>query len=281
MAAELNSEDRVLYFYGITRARPADSIEQPGVDLQTKIDCVDCEGLACWVSRVSAVEYGEDLARNMENLDWLSTASVAHQRAISAIAREAEILPARFGTVFRNEQSLRKHVRSQEQKIKRDFSRIKDADEWGVKVFAIAPAAAPLPKVRSGKDYLKAKAALLPSKKSGVASDGDFTEFEDALRRVALESAAVGNVSSGQRGLRFQTSLLVKRKDRKKLEFVLKRFSQRWAEDRHIECTGPWPPYSFISREDDAVGDEQAEDERVQGGLGKAKRVPGRRAKRK
>ncbi|HEV2699556.1 MAG TPA: GvpL/GvpF family gas vesicle protein, partial [Terriglobales bacterium] len=211
MAAELNSEDRVLYFYGITRARPADSINHPGVDLQSKIDSIDCEGLACWVSRVSAVEYGDDLARNMENLDWLATASVAHQRAISAIAREAEILPARFGTVFRNEQSLRKHVRSQEQEIKRDFSRIKDADEWGVKVFAIAPAAAPLPKVRSGKDYLKAKAALLPSKKSGVASNGDFTEFENALRSVALESAAVGNVSSGQRGLRFQTSLLVKR----------------------------------------------------------------------
>src|SRR5437762_14368859 len=75
MAAELNSEDRVLYFYGITRERPADSIDQPGVDLQSKIYSVDCEGLACWVSRVSALEYGDDLARNMENPDWLATAS--------------------------------------------------------------------------------------------------------------------------------------------------------------------------------------------------------------
>lgn len=268
MAAELNSEDRVLYFYGITKTRPADLIDHPGVDLQSKIEPIGCEELTCWVSRVSTIEYGEDLARNMENLDWLATASVAHQRAISAIARQAEILPARFGTVFRNEQSLRKHVRSQAGQVHRDFDRIKDADEWGVKVFAMAPPPAPLPKVRSGKDYLKAKAALLPSRKPSAAMNGEFSEFEDALSRVALESATVGNVSSGQRGLRFQTSLLVKRKDRKQLESVLKKFSQRWAEVRQIECTGPWPPYSFVSRPNPTI-----EDERVQVKPLKDKRV--------
>jgi hypothetical protein len=115
-------------------------------------------------------------------------------------------------------------------------------------VFAAKSAPTPVPQVRSGKDYLKAKASLLPSKKSRSETDGEFDEFENALRKVALESAAVGNVSGGQRGLRFQTSLLVNRKDRKKLESVLKKFSECWAEARQIECTGPWPPYSFVSR---------------------------------
>jgi hypothetical protein len=248
MAAELNARDRVLYFYGITESRPASSIQQPGIDSHTNIQAIDCEGLTCWISRVSATEFEKDLAQNMENLDWLATASVAHQRAISAIAREVEILPARFGTVFRSDESLRKHIRAHTREIKRDLERIKGADEWGIKVFAAKSAPTPVPQVRSGKDYLKAKAALLPSKKSRSETDGEFDEFENALRKVALESAAVGNVSGGQRGLRFQTSLLVNRKDRKKLESVLKKFSECWAEARQIECTGPWPPYSFVSR---------------------------------
>jgi hypothetical protein len=255
MATELINE-RVLYFYGVTESCPENSIQQAGVDLRCKIEPIECEGLTCWISRVSAVEFEKDLARNMENLDWLATASVAHQRAISAIASEAEILPARFGTVFRREGSLRKHIRAQMREITRDLKRIKGADEWGVKVFAAKATAAPAPQVRSGKDYLKAKAALLPRKSSRSDGKTEFAEFEQALRQVALESAAVGNVSSGQRGLRFHTSLLVKRKDRKKLESVLRKFSQRWAEARQIECTGPWPPYSFVSRQGRQVEQE-------------------------
>ena len=161
MAAELNS-NRVLYFYGVTESRAGNPIQKPGVDLQSKIEPVDCEGLTCWISRVSATDFETDLARNMENLDWLATASVAHQRAISAIAQDLEILPARFGTVFRSERSLRKHIHEKLPEIKKNLKRIKGADEWGVKVFAANPRVAPLAAVRSGKDYLKAKAALLP-----------------------------------------------------------------------------------------------------------------------
>ena len=246
MAAESIS-DRVLYFYGITESSPENSLQQPGVDFESKIEAIKCRGLTCWVSLVSAVAFERDLARNMENLDWLATSSVAHQRAISAIAREAEILPARFGTVFRSEDSLRKHIRAQARDIARDFKRIQGADEWGVKVFSRKATAPAMPQVRSGKDYLKAKAALLPGKSSRSEEGGEFAEFERALRQVALECAAAGKVSAGQRGLRFQTSLLVKRKDRKKLQSVLKKFSRRWAAARQIECSGPWPPYSFVS----------------------------------
>lgn len=247
MAPQLKSGNRVLYFYGVTRRPLNGSIAQAGVDLQSEVECIECEGLACWVSRVSAIDFQKNLAPNMENLDWLATAGVAHQHAIAAIARASEILPARFGTVFRNEQSLRNHIREHIVAIKADFRRIKDADEFGIKVFGRHESQPQSTQVRSGKDYLKAKAALLPRRRSGSVN-GDFGKFAKALGQVALDSAPAGNVSSGQRGLRFQTSLLVKRKDRKRLESVLKKFSRRWVDSCRIECSGPWPPYSFVSR---------------------------------
>jgi len=241
----------VLYLYGVSQSRPGDTTRQPGVDGLAPIEAVECDGMVCWISRVSAADFGENLARNMENLDWLAQASVAHQRAIAAINRDGEILPARFGTVFRNEESLREHIRQRVRRLRADFQRVKDAEEWGVKVFSVA-SSAPRAAIGSGKDYLKAKAAQL-HRKTAADPDGELARFEQALSQIAVQTAAAGKISAGQRGLRFQTSLLVKKKDRKKLETLLHRFSQRWAETRQIECSGPWPPYSFVSRPADQV----------------------------
>ncbi len=250
MAAQLKRPDgRVLYLYGISESRPATAAEEIGVAL-SKIEAVDCGGIVCWVSWVSGIDFEQNLAQNMENLDWLAEASVAHQRAVSAIARETEILPARFGTVFRSETSLRLHVRGRARHLKGDFERVRGADEWGVKVFGIPLKSVAVPKVRSGKDYLKAKAALLPKRRESPSANGELEKFEEALKQIASETAKLGNISSGQRGLAFQTSLLVKREDRKKLESLLKKFSESWESRRRIECTGPWPPYSFVSRSD-------------------------------
>jgi len=250
MATEMKSgERRVLYLYGMTEARPAKPVKQAGVDLKSPIEAVECEKVVCWVSRVSVEEFEQSLATNMENLDWLATASVAHQRAIAALAQNADVLPARFGTVFRDERSLCVHVRGRVKELAKDFKRVKDADEWGVKVFESAPVAAPLPKVKSGKDYLMAKAAMLPRKASAQIPEEELSEFETALEIVSEDTAAPGRISSGQRGLSFQTTLLVKRSNREQLQSVLKKFSKKWAATRSIECTGPWPPYSFVSQD--------------------------------
>ena len=102
--------------------------------------------------------------------------------------------------------------------------------------------------VRSGKEYLKAKASIL-QRRPGKGSDIDIQRFSSALKRIAVETAEVGKVSGGQRGLQWQTSLLLKRADRKRFETVLRKFSKEWVNERQIETTGPWPPYSFVSRD--------------------------------
>jgi hypothetical protein len=249
MAAELMASGRrVIYLYGITQSRVPGLPTHPGIDGRARIEAVECDGVVCWFSRVSRLEFEENLARNMENLDWLTRASVAHQGAIAAVALETEILPARLNTIFRDQDSLFSHVRESLRTLKRDFKRVQGADEWGIKVFALKQAVRPNRKVRSGKEYLQAKAALLPKRQSASEMSSDLVEFGEALKEVALETAAPGSVSSGQRGLAFQTTLLVKKVDRKKLESVVRKFSKRWDEVRRIECTGPWPPYSFVSR---------------------------------
>jgi len=250
MGTRVNSNpDTVIYLYGITQ-QALSGIKAIAVDGSASIETLPCSGLVCWISRVSRVDFAENLASNMENLDWLSAAGVRHQRAVSAIAEQTEILPARFGTVFLTEASLQADVQKRKRTLDADFKRIKDADEWGVKVFSL-PVKVELPPAesRTGKDYLKTKAALLqrrPTKPKGP--DPQLDTFAQQLKQIAIDSAEGGKISSGQRGLEWQSSLLLKRGDRKKFEALLKKFSKQWVDTRRIEATGPWPPYSFVSK---------------------------------
>jgi len=248
MAARMNRHSTVIYLYGLTKKLAGTLEGVAGVDGASPVESLPCSGLLCWISRVSKNDFADELQRNMQDLDWLTTATLYHQRVVSTIAQLGDILPARFGTVFLNEESLAQDIDSKKRILKADLQRIKNSDEWGVKVFRRQPKAeVPPGPGRSGKDYLKAKAALMQRRPEKI-SDADIERFAGALKRLAVGTADIGKVSGGQRGLQWQTSLLLRRDDRKKFEALLKKFSEEWADRHQIEATGPWPPYSFVSR---------------------------------
>lgn len=235
----------VIYLYGITRSAPPDAVRAVGVDGLATLERLETAGLVCWISRVPSAAYGEALARNMKNLEWLAEAGVLHQRAVAAIAAASDILPARFGTVFRDEDSLARHVAAEQRAIKLGLKKVTGADEWGVKVFAEPRAAAAVSvDVRSGKEYLQRKAAMLPQRAASTAP-AELAAFGKALAAVADDVAQGGPVSAGQRNLVWQGSFLVRRSRQKQWQAVLRRFASKWGEERRVESTGPWPPYSF------------------------------------
>jgi Gas vesicle synthesis protein GvpL/GvpF len=250
MATGLKSRDnnRVLYLYGITREGEGAVPGITGVDAAATVEAVPCAGLVCWTSRVNKIEFAEDLGRNMENLEWLAEVSVRHQQAVAAIASSHDILPARFGTVFRSVASLAADVEKNKELLAHDLKRISGCEEWGVKIFGLQAQPRAAAGAKSGRDYLQAKAAALRAE-APRTSDPEVQRFVRALERVAVEAAAgAGAVSRGQRGLHWQGSLLVKRSQRGKLQQLMTRFSQDWEGERRIELSGPWPPYSFVSR---------------------------------
>jgi hypothetical protein len=234
----------VLYLYGISAKAPKAKITG-SIDGSSAVERLEDSGLVAWFSRVSADEFGDKLAANMENLEWLAGASVRHQRVVSQIAEVVTLLPARFGTVFRSEKSLTEHLRAEKNKLVETLKRIEGTEEWGIKLFLNPqPVASPID-VASGRDYLRAKASMVQVKKSKQL-DPDVVEFARELQSIAADSAPAGKVSSGQNNLEWQASFLVRKKDRPEWDKMLKRYATRWADRREIQCTGPWPPYSFV-----------------------------------
>ncbi len=211
------------------------------------VEAVRCEGYLCWISRVSKDEFADRLTENMQNLEWLASAGLRHQRVVAEISRNTGSLPARFGTVFLTEESLAKHVSGRKRALREAFERVADADEWGIKVFATAKPkqTAAVSAASSGSDYLKRKAEQLQPK-AGRTLDDDVEEFIAKLGELAVAASPGGKASAGQPGLLWHGSFLIRRKDRKKLESELKKYAAKWQNARRIDWSGPWPPYSFV-----------------------------------
>jgi len=108
MAAELiASGGHVIYLYGITshvrRISPPrlELMGALGSKLSNVTDCV-------WISKVSRQEFEENLARNMEDLDWLTPGERCPSGAISAVARGWS--SSRLNSHFSYQDSLFSHV---------------------------------------------------------------------------------------------------------------------------------------------------------------------------
>jgi Gas vesicle synthesis protein GvpL/GvpF len=240
---------QVIHLYGLTQA-PGPFAELlrdlKGVDGTAAVEPIACAGLICWISRVPAAEFAGKLSENMQNLDWLAAATTRHQQIVSALAQETDVLPARFGIEFLSEESLRSHIESRRSILMADFSRIRGKEEWGVKVFALPLVSLPKKKIRTGKEYLQAKSAL--SRRMPAPAGPELPRFAKALRAIAAEVTEGGKFAAASRDLVFHKTILLKRADRKKLESFVRSYARKWKDRKRVECTGPWPPFSFVSQ---------------------------------
>jgi Gas vesicle synthesis protein GvpL/GvpF len=238
-----------LYLYGVSRAAGkktvALKIASPGIDGKSAVNAISCGDFLCWACEIDHGSFAQELEKNLENLEWLALHSVRHQQVVGEIAAGGTIVPARFGTLFSGAAALQKNVTERRRALEKVFARITDADEWGVKVFAEKKAPAKVTEARSGKDYLRQKAAQI--KQRPDRNDPELQELATALEKVASDAAASGTVSGTQPSLVWQATFLVPRSRRKQWDKALAEFVERWDGLRRIEVNGPWPPYSFVS----------------------------------
>ena len=238
----------MLYLYAISQMPKAapPNIASEAIDGAGRVEALLCGDYLCWVSRVSKNEFADQLNERMQDLEWLATAGLRHQRVVGELSTRLVTLPARFGTVFLSEESLAQHAKDRKRALRAAFERVADADEWGIKVFAIAkPMARAVAKDAGGADYLKRKAELLKPR-TGKKLDTEVQNFITALTKLAVAASPGGKASAGQPGLVWHGSFLIRRKDRKKLESALAKYATSWKGTRRIDCSGPWPPYSFV-----------------------------------
>jgi hypothetical protein len=225
----------------------ADSLGEP-----VMIECTD--RLCAVASTVDKDAWtGEKAANNMQSLAWIAPRATRHEEVVEAVMEAGPAYPARFGTLFSSTTRLKAVVKEHEDTVCAHLDRVDGAEEWAVKLLldrdrAVNEASrATTP--TSGTAYLQQKVREREAQNEVDAwldevTDAVFDTLGSLARSIAVVEAR--DRPDDPREVVAHGAFLVpeERHDAffQAVDSVHRRLSKNGLD---VECTGPWPPYSF------------------------------------
>ncbi|HWF66036.1 MAG TPA: GvpL/GvpF family gas vesicle protein [Acidobacteriaceae bacterium] len=176
-------------------------------------------------------------------------AGVDHARVIADCFQHSTVLPFRFGTVFDDDECLRKSIRSNQRQFQSNIEKLRGKTEMHLKIFVDHCASHELERHASseavGREYLsnlRENAARTRARQTRARA----VSFQ--MHRLFLpldEEVSCRLMDNGKMVL--DVAHLI---DRKYVERYQNKFATTSAAMRqcHMQLSGPWPPYHFVHR---------------------------------
>lgn len=251
-----------VYLYCLARGagdRPA--IEGPGVDGERSLNLIPFRDLVAVVSAVRVDEFcGPAAEARMKDLAWVAPRACRHETVVEWVMRASPVVPARFGTLFSSRERLTAWLAIHYVAISRALDRLGDHEEWAVRGRLNRRAAeAPLlaaALARSGPPGSPG-ARYLEERRIGAGIGQDLNAWLQTLcervlgqlreHAVEFRERAVGPKVSDEEGVPILNwAFLVPCGSVDDFRACVQRITAAHAEYGFVlECSGPWPPYSF------------------------------------
>ncbi|MCA6094511.1 GvpL/GvpF family gas vesicle protein [Streptomyces sp. SCA3-4] len=258
-----DESQRYVYAYAVTRdcAAVTGALETVTGVAAEPVGGVRHLGLMALAGRVPAAEYGERaLSGRMEDLPWLEGVARAHQRVVDAVTAAGScVLPLRLATVFHDESGVRTMLEDRGEQLRSALDRLDGRTEWGVKVYAPEPTAAPRPPApratTSGRDYLRRRAAERHAHEEGArradeAARGIHTTLAALAEETRLYPPQNPALSHHPGRNVLNAAYLVPWDGAPHFTSAVTGLAEHApGDDLRLELTGPWAPYSFVTPE--------------------------------
>jgi hypothetical protein len=176
-------------------------------------------------------------------------AGVDHARVIADCFQHSTVLPFRFGTVFNDDEALRKSIRSNQRQFQGNIEKLRGKTEMHLKIYVDDCCAQLLEKhVQSdavGREYLS-NLRETASRTRERQTRARAVSFQ--MHRLFMpldEEVSCRLTESGKMVLDIAHLI-----DSKYVERYQNKFSSTSAIMRecHMQLSGPWPPYHFVHR---------------------------------
>jgi hypothetical protein len=174
-------------------------------------------------------------------------AILEHARVVSECFRNTTVLPFRFGTVFNNDEALRRAVRANRRAFMESVSRLRGKAEMHLKLIvkdgtvreAIADKELP---ATVGREYLTKLREQATRQRERQTKARALSVQVHKLFHPLEEEVSCKKVDSG--GMLIDIAHLI---DHKSVEKYQNRYSSaaRQLKDCELLISGPWPPYHF------------------------------------
>jgi len=174
---------------------------------------------------------------------------VDHARVISDCFRHSTVLPFRFGTVFSDDESLRKSIRSNQRQFQSNIDKLRGKTEMHLKVYVDDCCGRALDKRLAadglGREYftnLRENAGRQRERQTRARA----VSFQMHRLFLPLDEEVSCRLTENGKMMLDIAHLI----DRKSVDRYLNKFSTTCAVMREcqMQLSGPWPPYHFVLR---------------------------------
>ena len=255
-----------LYLFCLTRlGRLPALLQAKGLDGQSPLEVAGYQDLAAVLSPVGLEDFcGPEAEARLQDLAWIGPRVIRHQEVVAEVMRHAPVLPTRFGTIFSSRQNLTEVLRRHHDTVAGFLDRITDQEEWAVKgMLDRAGAKAKLFSLKLAEEGDRL-AALSPGRRyfqeQRLRAECDqelqywlkdvcqelWSNLKDYAADVRERRLLSREASGGDQDMVWNWALMV---PQAAVPAFLARVRDAGAQyaDRglSLDCTGPWPPYSF------------------------------------
>lgn len=178
-----------------------------------------------------------------------------HQKIISRIQEEFELLPLRFGTVFKSKQEVMEILEEHYQEIKRILNKVRDRVELGLRVlwnresFLNEVGNKKVEKLKKKYESGRKDRYLIALEVGRNVEETVLQKREDYEKSILSPLAAqvddsVLNPVSGEMMV-LNAAFLIKRGKLSDFDLALEALCNKYKDKFTFRCSGPWPPYNF------------------------------------
>jgi hypothetical protein len=158
-----------------------------------------------------------------------------HERLVEELMRDRAVLPLRFGTGVHGEQALKAALSERSGEFEELLDLVRGRVELAVRVLDDEPRDEGAREAHSGREYMEALARRRRRVEQASAAIEPLEDAALATRRRESSGADLGRFA-----------FLVERDAVDRFNALLEELRESHPELR-MTCTGPWPPYSFVS----------------------------------
>ncbi len=194
---------------------------------------------------------GDELQKDLQDVEVISRHALAHASVVEFFFRRAPVIPLKLFTLFSSDEIALSHLRTRRARLRRMLSELRGLEEWGVRIVAGEVEAQSLRTLSSGRDYLQAKKRLheqtvAPPRGIVRAVNGALASLGKAAAKTRKESFPPPG--KGRPYVTGASFLINARRRGEWKKHIAKTTAALARQGHHLEMSGPWPPYHFVSK---------------------------------
>lgn len=133
------SANELIYLYGFIPTKEYEATSAPaakGIDDDFELDFYVAGEITIAVCLVKEQEYNEEaLKKKVEDMQWLQEKAFHHHQIVNGLHENYTVVPLKFGTIYKNEESLEQTIQKYGENIHRVFAQLEGHEEWSMKVY--------------------------------------------------------------------------------------------------------------------------------------------------